>query len=96
MAIRLGIIGLSADPGAWASMAHLAPLKSDKLSKQYAITALATSSPESAKASAKVHGVAEGKAYSQPEDIAKDPDVDMVVVSVKVRCCSRGYWLCGV
>lgn len=84
MVIRLGIIGLSADQGAWATLAHAGPLKSPSLSEKYAITALATSSPESAKAAAKAHGIPESKAYSSPEAIANDPDVDMVVVSVKV------------
>lgn len=84
MAIRLGIIGLSADPSAWATIAHVTPLKSPSLSKHYQIVALATSSPKTAKAAAEVHGVPLDKAYSSPEDIANDPDVDMVVVSVKV------------
>ncbi len=84
MPIRLGIIGLSADPSAWASMAHVGPLKSPALSEKYKITAIATSNPESAKASAKFHGVPENKAYHSAEAIANDPDVDMVVVSVKV------------
>ena len=85
MVIRLGIIGLSADPQAWATMAHVAPIKNDgPLSSHYKLTAVATSSPETAKASAKAHGLPEEKGYSNPEDIANDPDVDMVVVSVKV------------
>lgn len=82
MVIRLGIIGLSADPQAWATMAYVAPLKG-ALASQYKITAIATSSPDTAKASAKAHGLPEEKAYSNPDDIANDPDVDMVVVSVK-------------
>ncbi|KAL8782073.1 MAG: hypothetical protein Q9213_005745 [Squamulea squamosa] len=85
MPIRLGIIGLSANPQAWATMAHLAPIKDGgPLSSHYKLTALSTSSPETAKAAAKAYGLPEEKAYSNPEDIAKDPDVDMVVVSVKV------------
>ena len=84
MAIRLGIIGLSADKSAWATIAHAVPLKAYPLSDKYTITALATSSPASAKAAAQSHAVPEEKAYSTPEDIANDPDVDMVVVSVKV------------
>ncbi|KAL8876861.1 MAG: hypothetical protein Q9198_005012 [Flavoplaca austrocitrina] len=82
MVIRLGIIGLSADPQAWTTMAHGASIKGS-LASQYTITALATSTPETAKASAKAHGLPEDKGYSSPEDIANDPDVDMVVVSVK-------------
>ncbi|CAO1600106.1 transcription regulator gal80 [Xanthoria calcicola] len=82
MVIRLGIIGLSADPQAWATMAYVAPLKG-ALASHYKITAVATSSPETAKASAKAHGLPEEKAYSNPNDIANDPDIDMVVISVK-------------
>ncbi|KAK3176113.1 hypothetical protein OEA41_007435 [Lepraria neglecta] len=85
MAIRLGIIGLSADKAAWATNAHAVPLKAPPLSEKYTITAVATSSPESARAAAKSHGVPEEKAYSSPEAIANDPDVDMVVVSVKAK-----------
>ena len=85
MPIRLGIIGLSADPQAWATKAHVGPLKSPALSGKYSITAVATSKPESAEASARSHDVAKEKAYSSPEAIAMDCDVDMVVVSVKVR-----------
>ncbi len=82
--IHLGVIGLSADQQAWATMAHAVPLMGEPLNKYYDITAVGTSSPETAKAAAKALGVPEGKAYSKPEDIANDKDVDMVVVSVKV------------
>lgn len=85
MVIRLGIIGLSADPTAWATRAHVSPFKpGGPLADQFKLTALATSNPDSAKAAAKAHGIPLEKAYSNPEDIANDPDVDMVVVSVKV------------
>ncbi|KAL9603569.1 MAG: hypothetical protein Q9219_001072 [cf. Caloplaca sp. 3 TL-2023] len=85
MVKRLGIIGLSADQTAWATMAHVSPFKPDgPLAHQFKLTALATSNPDSAKVSAKAHGVPLEKAYSNPEDIANDPDVDIVVVSVKV------------
>ncbi|KAL8864169.1 MAG: hypothetical protein Q9198_010048, partial [Flavoplaca austrocitrina] len=63
-------------------MAHGASIKGS-LASQYTITAVATSTPETAKASAKAHGLPEDKGYSSPEDIANDSDVDMVVVSVK-------------
>lgn len=81
--IRLGIIGLSADKSAWAASAHVTPLKSAPLSSQYALKAIGTSRPETAKAAAKAYGLPEDKAYSSPEAIAHDPEVDMVVVSVK-------------
>ncbi|KAI4256663.1 MAG: hypothetical protein L6R42_006089 [Xanthoria sp. 1 TBL-2021] len=82
MVIRLGIIGLSADPQAWAIMAHVPPIKGP-LASYYKITAGATSTPGTAKASAKAHGLPQEKGYSNPTDIANDPEVDMVVVSVK-------------
>ena len=47
--------------------------------------AVGTSSPQSAKKAAETHGVSVDKAYSSAEDIANDKDVDLVVVSVKVR-----------
>ena len=84
MAINLGIIGLSADPAAWATGAHVGPLKSPSLSDKYKLVALATSRPETAKASAKAHDVPESKAYHDAKDLAIDPDVDMVVVSVQL------------
>lgn len=86
MVIRLGIIGLSADQSAWANMAHVQAIKpGGPLTDLYKLAALATSNPESAKAAAEFHGVPADKAYSKPEDIANDPEVDLVVVSVKVR-----------
>lgn len=78
--IRLGLIGLTATPGAWANIAHLPYLVQ---SSQYKIVALANSSVASAKAAIKEHNLSEDvKAYGSPADIANDPDVDMVVVSV--------------
>ncbi|KAL8740844.1 MAG: hypothetical protein Q9190_006495, partial [Brigantiaea leucoxantha] len=85
MVIGVGIIGLSADHMAWATLAHVNPLKAPDLSNHYTLTAVGTSSPESAQAAAKSHGIPVEKAYSKPEDLANDPDVDMVVVSVKVH-----------
>ncbi|KAG8534391.1 uncharacterized protein KY384_001236 [Bacidia gigantensis] len=84
MVIRLGIIGLSAHPSAWATMAHIGPLSKEPLSDKYQLTAVATSSPDSAKAAAKAFGLPEDKAYSSLEAIAQDKDVDMIVVSVRV------------
>lgn len=83
MAIGLGIIGLSADPSAWATAIHLGAIKS--LPEDYKLVALATSSIESALTAGKVHGVPSNKCYASADALAKDPDVDLVVVSVKVR-----------
>lgn len=86
MVTRVGIIGLSAEQSAWATLAHIQPIKEgEPLSEHFKLTALATSNPESAKAAAKAHGLSPEKGYSNPEDIANDPDVDLVVVSVKVH-----------
>ena len=82
--IGVGIIGLSADQSAWATSAHSSPLKSAPLNENFKLVAVGTSSPETAKKSAEAHGVSADKAYSSPETIAEDKDVDLVVVSVKV------------
>ncbi|KAJ6145561.1 hypothetical protein N7470_009456 [Penicillium chermesinum] len=85
--IRVGLIGLSSTStsfaaGAWAAKAHLPWLLK---SPDYKLVALANSSVEAAKASIKAHGLpAETRAYGTPEEIANDPDVDLVVVSVNV------------
>ena len=85
MVIKLGVIGLSANQQAWATAAHLAPLRQKPLSDQYQLRAVGTSSTKTAKVAAKAYGLAEDKAYDRSEAIANDGDIDMVVVSVKVR-----------
>ena len=82
--IGVGIIGLSADPTAWATAAHVPLLKSAPLNETFKLLAVGTSSPQSAKKAAEAHGISVDKAYSRAEDIANDKDVDLVVVSVKV------------
>ena len=82
--IGVGLIGLSADPSAWATSAHSSPLKSAPLNEKFKLVAVGTSSPETAKKAAEAHGVSADKAYSSAEAIANDKDVDLVVVSVKV------------
>lgn len=95
MVIRVGVIGLSADQSAWATIAHVQAIKEGgPLSEHFKLTALATSNPDSAKAAAKSHGLPLEKGYSNAEDIANDPDVDLVVVSVKV-CSWFGPRTCG-
>jgi predicted dehydrogenase len=85
MPIRVGLIGLSTNPYSWIGAAHIGPLRNvPVLSEKYAITALATSSAPTAAASAEKWGVALEKAYGNADDIAADPDVDLVVVGVKV------------
>jgi predicted dehydrogenase len=76
--IGVGIIGLSAK-GGWASRAHVPALQS---LPDYEIRALTASSPESAKAAAEKFGVPHF--FTDPADLAVLPEVDLVVVSVKV------------
>ncbi|KAI0339574.1 NAD-binding Rossmann fold oxidoreductase [Trametopsis cervina] len=86
--IRLGVIGLSAR--GWASSSLIPPIFDPLLSSKYTLTALCTSSEASAKASAAKYTELAGRPVrgyfgeSGPYDIANDPEVDMVVVSVKV------------
>ena len=86
--IRVGFIGLSSNAspafaGAWGKNAHLPYLTK---SEDYIITALCNSSIESAKKAIQLHGLDSSKvrAYGDPESLANDPDVDMVVCSVNV------------
>ncbi|KAI0028694.1 NAD-binding Rossmann fold oxidoreductase [Vararia minispora EC-137] len=87
MPIKLGVVGLSKNGGAWASMALVPPLFEEPLKSEYTLTALSTSSADSASASAEHFGAAAGakvKPYSSATDaIASDTDVEMVAVSVK-------------
>ena len=82
--IRIGIIGLSTTATtSWASSAHLPYLKASN--GKYAITALCNTSVDSAKKAIKAYGLpATTKAYSNPEDLAADRGIDLVVCSVRV------------
>ena len=83
--IKVGFIGLSAR-GGWASMTHGPALTS--LSDKYTLTAISTSSPESASNTVDKFTKSTGhpiKAYHGNSDgISSDPDVELVAVSVKV------------
>jgi predicted dehydrogenase len=85
--IRVGLIGLGAKtgsfvPGVWAVQGHLPYLTS---SPDYLITAVCNSSVSSAQASIAFHSLgSDVKAYGNPEEIANDPNVDLVVISVRV------------
>ncbi|TVY48649.1 Galactose/lactose metabolism regulatory protein [Lachnellula occidentalis] len=77
---RVGFIGLS--KVGWAPAAHLPYLQS---SPDYEIVAICNSTVESSQASIKAYGLPSSvKAYSNPEDIANDKDIDLVVCSVRV------------
>jgi len=76
--IRVGIVGASASRG-FASIAHIPALRA---LPQFEITAVCTASQQSAEASARQYGVP--LAFSDPDKLARHPDVDLVTVSVKV------------
>ncbi|KAL3417618.1 oxidoreductase family protein [Phlyctema vagabunda] len=78
--IRVGFIGLS--KSGWALNAHLPYLKA---SDKFEIVAIQNSSVESAQEAIETHGLpASTKAYGDPQDLANDPNVDLVVCSVRV------------
>ncbi|KAK8092530.1 hypothetical protein PG999_014729 [Apiospora kogelbergensis] len=78
--IRVGLIGLSKT--GWAPIAHLPYLKA---TDKFEIVAVQNSSVESARDAIKLHSLSEStKAYGSSEDLANDPNVDLVVCSTRV------------
>jgi predicted dehydrogenase len=84
-ATHVGLIGLGQGTGGlvtgglWAVKAHLPYLLA---SPKYEVVAVANSSVASAQSAIDLGPKV--TAYGSPEDLAKDPNVDLVVVSVKV------------
>ncbi|PVX75668.1 Gfo/Idh/MocA family protein [Paraburkholderia unamae] len=76
--ISVGIIGASPDRG-WAAVAHIPALKSIP---DFALTAVSTTRASTAAESARQFGVAH--AFDNHHDLVTCPDVDLVVVAVKV------------
>ena len=76
--IRVGIVGVNAQRG-WAAEAHIPALRS---LPGYEITALSTTRQESADAAAEAFGVPH--AFGDHNDLVRHPEVDLVVVAVKV------------
>ncbi|KAF8184688.1 oxidoreductase [Pholiota molesta] len=83
--IKVGFIGLSAT--GWAATALGPSLLQFSLQSKYKLAAISTTSEESAKASVAKHSSQAGYAikpyHGDSAHIASDPDVDLVVVSVK-------------
>lgn len=77
--IRIGFIGLNPDSH-WAATAHLPALRS--LTDKFAIAGVANSTPESARRSAEALGLP--RAFGNANELVHSPDVDLVVVTVKV------------
>jgi predicted dehydrogenase len=84
--IGVGIIGLSTT--GWAKQDHAPALA--RLEDDYKLVALSTSNEKSATEAGREYGV---KAYyGDPAQIAKDPSVDLVVVSVKTPLHKTSVW----
>nr|WP_262921398.1 Gfo/Idh/MocA family oxidoreductase [Maribellus maritimus] len=77
--IRVGFIGLNPDSH-WAATAHIPALK--LLSDKFEVIGVANSSPESAQATAKALNLK--FAFDNPLALIQSPEVDLVVVTVKV------------
>lgn len=79
--IRIGFIGLSAQ-GSWATNSHLPYLKQ---TERFVIAALCNTTVAAAEAArAKYSLPPSTKCYGSPEDLANDPDIDLIVCSVRV------------
>jgi predicted dehydrogenase len=76
--MRVGIVGLSADRG-WAAGAHVPALREVE---GYELVACSASTPQNARAAAAKHGVP--IACADAAELAAHPDVDLVVITVKV------------
>jgi len=79
--IRVGIVGATVTQGGsgWGANAHVPALKA---LPQYELTAVCTSHEDTAKASAAAFGAE--RAFHRFGDMAADPDVDLLVVCVRV------------
>jgi predicted dehydrogenase len=85
--IRVGLVGASPDRG-WARQAHLPAFRA---SPEFELTAVATSRPDTAERARSVYGVP--YAFADARQLADHPEVDLVVVSVRV---SRHLELVGI
>ncbi|KAF2275380.1 oxidoreductase [Westerdykella ornata] len=84
--LRTALIGLSSTAAtSWASRAHLPNLLTEQGRSKFTITALQNSSVEAAQAAIKHYNLPpDTKAYGTPEDLANDPDIDVVICNTRV------------
>jgi predicted dehydrogenase len=80
--IRVGIVGATVTPGGsgWGANAHVPALKA--LSDSFELAAVCTAHPETAQASAEKFGAS--LAFSDLASMVARPDIDLVVVCVRV------------
>ncbi|KAI0132034.1 hypothetical protein BJ170DRAFT_228189 [Xylariales sp. AK1849] len=83
--IRTAVVGLSSNAiTSWAANAHIPYLLSPAGKSNFQIIALCNSSVDAAKRAIEAYSLApETRAYGSPEDLAADPNVQLVV------CCTR-------
>lgn len=92
--IRVAFIGLSASSHGtnWGGVAHLPYLQSPQGRSNYEIVGLCNSSADSAKNSIVKYKLPDAtKIYDSPQELAHDPDVDLVV---NVTSVTNHYKLC--
>ncbi|PWY90370.1 NAD(P)-binding protein [Aspergillus sclerotioniger CBS 115572] len=85
--IRTALIGLSASAiTSWAADAHLPAIQSPSGQALMQITALCNSSVAAAETAIRTYhlGPATVKAYGNPDDLAADPTVDLVICTTRV------------
>ncbi|KAF2801774.1 oxidoreductase [Mytilinidion resinicola] len=84
--LRVALIGLSSSATtSWASAAHLPALKTPAGLSRFTIVALCNSSVAAAQTAIKAYDLAPTtKAYGSPEDLANDPDIDLVICNTRV------------
>lgn len=84
--IRIALVGLSASStSSWAAEAHLPYLLSARGKQHYTIVALLNSSQQAAEAARSTFNLSpDVKTYGDPDALAMDSDVDLVVVSTRV------------
>ncbi|KAK5958471.1 transcription regulator gal80 [Knufia fluminis] len=78
--IKVGILGLSTKPSAWATLAHYPYLKT---SSHYKVTGVCNSTLQSSQAAIDHFNLADAKAHDSWESLARDPNVDLIVVSTR-------------
>ena len=75
-AVRVGIVGASADPWAWASTAHVPALQA---LPEYELVAVASRNQANADAAAAAHSIPD--AFGDYAAMLRRPDLDLIVVS---------------
>lgn len=84
--LRTALIGLSSSAAtSWAATAHLPALLSETGRSKFVIKGLLNSSIDAAKLAIETYQLPnDTKAYSSPEALAADPDIDLVICNTRV------------